>query len=132
MCISVEHRLALKTLHRFLRAQDWLAQWMVFPEILREDFVHQVVGIIFIHLDFFNDDATLTGNVAAVEYRVQNQVAENVQSGRDVFVQDLYVEANAFLSGEGIHVAADGVDLAGDFLRRAVLGPLENHVLDEV
>ena len=49
-----------------------------------------------------------------------------------MLVEHFNVEADAFLGGKGVHIAADGVDLAGDFFGRAVLGPFENHVLDEV
>src|SRR4029450_2963105 len=44
----------------------------------------------------------------------------------------LQVEGGVLLACEGVHVAADGVDLGRDDLRRAVLGALEHHVLDEV
>ena len=67
-----------------------------------------------------------------VEDRVQHQVAENVHGDGQMLVQHLDVEADAFLGGEGVHVAADGVHLARNFLRGAVLGALEHHVLDEV
>ncbi len=49
-----------------------------------------------------------------------------------MLVEHLNVEADAFLGGEGVHVAADGVDLARDFLGGAVLGPFEDHVLNEM
>src|SRR6476620_5513726 len=49
-----------------------------------------------------------------------------------MFVQNLNVEADTFLGSEGVHVAADGIDFAGDFLRAAILRPLEHHVLDKM
>ena len=49
-----------------------------------------------------------------------------------MLVQDFDVKADALLGGKGIHVAADGVDLAGNVLGGAVLGAFEDHVLDEV
>ena len=105
---------------------------MIFQEILGKDFVDEIVGIIFVHLDLFEDHAAFAGNVGGIKIRVQNQVAENVERGGNVLVEHFDVEADAFLGGEGVHVAADGVDLAGDFFGGAVLGPLENHVLDEM
>jgi hypothetical protein len=51
---------------------------------------------------------------------------------RDVLVEDLDVEADGLFAGEGVEVAADGVDLAGDLLGGAGGGALEDHVLDEV
>ena len=90
---------------------------MVFPEILGEDFVDEVVGIVLVHLDFFEDDAALAADVAGVENRVQHQVAENVHSDGQMLVQNLNVEADTFLGGEGVHVAADGVHLARNVFR---------------
>jgi len=49
-----------------------------------------------------------------------------------VLIQDFHVEANGLLAGKGIEIAADGVHFARDPLRRARLGPLEDHVLDEM
>ena len=42
----------------------------------------------------------------------------------NVLVEDFHVEADAFLGGKGVHVAADGVDLARNVLRGAVGLPL--------
>ena len=63
---------------------------------------------------------------------IQHQVAEHIHGDGQMLVQHFDVEADTFLGGEGVHVAADGVDLAGNFLRAAVLRALEDHVLDEV
>ena len=49
-----------------------------------------------------------------------------------MLIEHLDVEADTFLGGEGVHVAADGVDLARDFLGGAVLRAFENHVLNEM
>ena len=49
-----------------------------------------------------------------------------------MLIEDLYRETDAFLGGECVHVAADGVDLARNFLSAAVLGPFEYHVLEEM
>ncbi len=130
--VSVEHGLALEFLYRFFGAQDRLAQGMIFPEILGEDFVDEVVGVVLVHLDFFEDDAALAGDVLGGERRVQNQVGENIKCNRNMLVEHLDVKADTFFRGEGVHVAADGIDLAGDLLGGAVLGAFEDHVLDEM
>ena len=63
---------------------------------------------------------------------MQDEVGENIERDRNMFVEHFDVEADAFLGGEGVHVAADGIDLAGDLFGGAVLGAFEDHVLDEV
>ena len=105
---------------------------MIFPEVLGEDFVDEVVGIVFVHFDFFEDHAPLAGDVLGGERGMQDEVGENFERDRNVFVEHFDVEADAFFGGEGVHVAADGVDLAGDLLGSAVLGAFEDHVLDEM
>src|SRR5579862_3174860 len=49
-----------------------------------------------------------------------------------MLIEHLDVEADALLGGEGVHVAADGIDLARDFLCSPVFGPFEDHVLDKM
>ena len=49
-----------------------------------------------------------------------------------MLVEHLDVEADTFLGGEGVHVAANGVDLTRDFFSGAMLGPFKDHVLDEM
>src|ERR1700756_4638967 len=105
---------------------------MILPEVLREDLMDEVVGVILIHLDFFHDHAAFPGDVGGIEYGIEHQVAENVERHRDVLVKNLDVEADAFLGSKSVHVAANGIDLARDFLRGTVLRPFEDHVLDEM
>src|ERR1700722_1144314 len=123
---------ALELFHRFFRAQDGFAQRMIFPEVLGEDFVDEVIGIVLIHFNFFENDAALASDIFRGECGMQNQVSENLKSYGNIFVQNFDVEADTFFGGEGIHVAADGVDLAGDLFGGAVLGAFEDHVLDKM
>ncbi len=66
------------------------------------------------------------------EDRVEDEVGEDVEGRRDVLVEDLDVEADGFFAGEGVEVAADRIHFAGDALRGAGFGALEDHVLDKV
>ena len=105
----------------FVGAEDGLAEGVVLPEILGKDLVDEVVGVVLVHLDLFEDDAALAGDVLGGEDRVEDEVGEDVEGGGDVLVEDLDVEADGFFAGEGVEVAADGVDLAGDALGGAGL-----------
>src|SRR5271166_420983 len=49
-----------------------------------------------------------------------------------MLVQYLDVEADRLLTGEGIHIAADGVHLPRDVFGRAARRALEHHVLYEM
>ena len=105
---------------------------MVFPETLREDFVDEVVGIVLVHFDFFENDAALLRDIAGIEDGMKNEIGEDIHGERKMLVENFDVEADAFLRREGVHIAADGIDLAGDGFGGARLRALEHHVLDEV
>ena len=132
--VSIEagdHR-ALEFSYRVARAEDRQAESVVLPETLGEDFVDEVVGIVLIHFDFFEDDAALLGDIAGIEDGMKNEIGEDIHGERKMLIENFDVEADAFLRREGVHVAADGIDLAGDVFGGARLRALEHHVLDEV
>src|ERR1700674_1780093 len=105
---------------------------MVLPISLGEDFMDEVVGIILVHFYFFEDDAALARNIAAIEDGMKDKIAEDIHSERKVLIEDFDVEADAFLRGESIHIAADRINLAGDGLGGTGFRALEHHVFDEV
>ena len=130
--IGIENTRLLELFHRLLGPENRLAQGMVLPEVLGENLVHQIIGAVLIHLDFFEDHAPLAADVLHIEGGIQRQVAQNFHGDRQVLIEHLHVEADALLGGEGIHVAANRIDLAGNVLGGAVFGPFEDHVLDEM
>jgi len=132
MPIGVKHRLPLEAFHRLLGSEYGPAQGMVFPEVLGKYFVDQVVGIVLIHLDLFEDYSTFASYVLGIEHWMENQIAQNLKGDGNMFVEHFDVETDAFLGSEGIHVAADGIHLPGNLFGRAMFGPLEDHMLDEM
>ena len=132
MAVKIKNHRLLELLHCLLGTEDRLAQRMIFPEILGEDLMNQIVRAVLIHLDFFQNHTAFTSNVRPIEHRIEDQVAEYIHSNGQMIVKHLYVETNALLGGEGIHVAADRIHLSGNFLSGAMLGSLENHVLNEM
>ena len=105
-------------------AEDGLAERMVFPEILRKEFMDEDVGIVFVDLDFFENDAALALDFGQRRRRVEDQVGENVERDRNVIGERLDVEADGLFSGESVEVAADRVHFAGDVLVRSGNGCL--------
>src|SRR5581483_10363306 len=130
--VSIHHHRLLELTNRFLGAEDGLAERVIFPEILGENFVDEIIGVILIHLDFFEDDATFPPNVFHVEGGIQHQVAKNFHRDGKVFVEDLDVETDALFGGKSVHVPANRVHLAGYVFGCAMLSPLEDHVLDKM
>ncbi len=113
-------------------AEDGAAEGVALPEVLGEELVDEVVGVVFVHFDFFEDDALFFGDVVGGEGGVEDEVGEEVEGGGDVFVEDLDVEADGFFAGEGVEVATDGVDFAGELRGGSGGGAFEDHVFDEV
>jgi hypothetical protein len=113
-------------------AQDGAAEGVAFPEVLGEGFVDEVVGVVLVHFDLFEDDPLLASNVLRGEGGVEDEVSQKVKCWCNILIENLDIEADGFLSGEGVEVAADGVGLAGELLGGTGGGALEDHVLDEV
>src|SRR5215470_3694749 len=92
----------------------------------------QVIGIVLVHLDLFQDHAFFAGDVFGLENGIEDKVAENIQGYGQMLVQDLDVEADGFLARKGVHVAANGVHLPGNISSGTALGALKYHVLNEM
>ncbi len=132
VAVVAEELRLLQPPHRFLGSQDRLAQRMAAPEVLGKDLVHQVVGVVLVHLDLFEDHAPLTLDIALGKGRVQHQVAQHIECRRHMLIQHLDVEADGFLARKGVQVAADRVHFARNPLRRSRLGSLEHHVFHKM
>jgi hypothetical protein len=92
----------------------------------------RIVGIVLIHFDLFENHAAFLRDIVGTEGRVQNEVRENVHGEGKMLVEHLDVETDTLLRGEGIHVAANRIHLAGDRLGGTRFRSLEHHVLDKV
>ncbi len=129
--VSADRR-GIEAADRLASAEDGLAERVVFPEVGGEDLVDQVIRAVGLHFDLFENDALFLLDVLLGEPRIEHQVGQDVEGLGEVLVQDLGVEADQFLAGKGVEVAADGVHRARDVFGGAMGGALEEHVLDEV
>jgi hypothetical protein len=59
--VEVEDGLLVEAGDGLDRAEDGAAEGVVLPEVLGEELVDEVVGIVLVHLDLFEDDALLAG-----------------------------------------------------------------------
>ena len=48
---------------------------MIFPKVLREDFVNQVIGVVLVHLDLFKNHAAFTDDVFVREDGIEHKIA---------------------------------------------------------
>ncbi len=122
----------INRLDAFLRAENRTAERVAFPEGLREDFVHEIVGRILDHLDFFDDDLLFALDVDLVKCRPQDDVRQNVDGKWQVLVEHLDVVAGVLLGGKRVELSADGIHRLRNLFGRAGRRALEQHVLDEM
>src|ERR1700692_1192863 len=124
--------LASKVFYRFGSAEYGASERMLGPKPASENFVQKILGVVHIHLDFFQDDLLLLGDVFGIKIGTENEIGYDVEGDRKMFVKDFGVKADLFLGGESVEHAADRIHFARDGFRGAALSALENHVLDEV
>ena len=99
---------------------------------LGEHVVDEIGGLVLVHVDLFEDHLTLGFDLVGSKRRVPHDVGEDVEPDVEVVVEHTDVERRVLLGGEGVHVAADRVDVLRDLLRRAHRRSLEQQVLEEV
>ena len=87
---------------------------------------------VLAHEDLLDDHPLLLLHLLFIEGGMEGDVGEHVHRKGQILVQDLGVEAGAFLGGESVQIPAHRVHLGGDVRRRATGRALEDHVLDEV
>ena len=100
-------RFARERRNRFGRAENRLAERVRMPEILREQLVDQVLGIVLGHADFFQHHGLLALDVFLREFRLEDHIRKDVEGLREMLVEDAGVEADHFLGGEGVEHAAE-------------------------
>ena len=117
---------------RLGKADRRLAKIRTAPHGLQKEVVDKLVRRVLVHLDLFEDDLLLFIELHGIERRVQKHVGQDVESQRDVAIDDLCVVAGRLFVGEGVEVSADAVHRLGDLARAATWRSFKKHVFDEV
>ena len=91
-------------------AEDRAAERGVAEHRRGELVVHDVAGVVVVHGDLLEDHAALGLDVLGADQRIGHDVADDVDGQRQVGVEHPRVVAGVLLGGEGVHLAADGVD----------------------
>ncbi|GIU90805.1 MAG: hypothetical protein KatS3mg010_1904 [Acidimicrobiia bacterium] len=97
-----------------------------------EHVVHEVVGRVVAHGDLLEDHLALRLDLVGAQRRAPQHVGEDVERELQVLVGDAHVEHRVLVRGEGVHLAADGLDGRRELPSAAFLGALEQQVLEEV
>ena len=115
-----------------LPAQDGPGEGGALVDRRHEPLGAQVLGVVLVHADLLQDDPPFGLDVLLPELGAEDHVAEEVHGPVQVLVQAPGVKAGGLLGGVGVDLPADGVHLLGQLPGGAALGPLEDHMLDEV
>src|ERR1700692_1440685 len=124
--------LASKVFYRFGSAEYGASERMLGPKPASENFVQKILGVVHVHLDFFQDDLLLLGDDFGIKIGSENKVGDEIEGDGQMFVEDFGFEADLFFGDEGIQHSADGIHFPRDGFGGAAFGAFENHVLDEV
>ena len=92
----------------------------------------KVVGIVLIHLDLFEYHATLTPDVLGVNTGFSTRSLKTSIAMGMCSSSTLVLKQTHSLAVKASMLPPMESTCAGDFLRGAMLGPLEHHVLDEM
>src|SRR3984957_13848402 len=103
---------------------------MSLPETAGENLVDEVLGIVDLHLQLFEDDAFFLLDILGGKEGITDQMGDDIEGFRQMLVKHLDVIADEFLRRERVESAANRIDRPRNLLGRAVLCPLKKHVLD--
>jgi hypothetical protein len=76
--VRIKHHLLLECPDGLLGAENRLSQRVIFPEVLREDFMHEIVRIVLVHLDFFQDHAPFSADIFDIKNRIEHEIAQHI------------------------------------------------------
>ena len=126
-------RLACRAPDGLLAPDDVPAERLVAVEERLVDAADEVARRVEVHVHLLDDHALLALDLLGVEAGVAEHVDEHVERRVARLGGAADVVAGVLLAGEGVELAPDRVDLAGDVARgRPPVGALEEHVLGEV
>ena len=90
---------------------------MIAKEQLVVDAADEVARRVEVHVHLLDDHALLALDVLGLELRVAEHVDEHVERDVAGLGRAIHVVAGVLRAGEGVELAADRVDLAGDVAR---------------
>src|SRR5262249_21401425 len=91
------------------RTKNRPAQRMISPKFGGEELMQQVIGVVFLRLNLFQNYTALFIDVGRIEKRVQDQIAEYVKRDCEMLVQHHSVEAHALLGGKSVKMPANRI-----------------------
>ncbi len=126
------HGFALHRCDEALGAQCRAAHGLIakrrFLKIIENDVVRRVIGLT----DFLQDHAALTLDFLFQKRAVGQDIADDIDAQRQVFLQQFDVIGRLLTRRIGVDVAADILDFFRDARRAAALRALEGHMFEKM
>jgi len=101
---------------------------VITKHLRRRKIVHSVTGIVIIHRDFFENDASLILDIFTIQQSISHDVTYNIDRQREILRKNSGVKAGVLLRSEGIHFPTHGVHDGGDFPGSSAPSALEKQV----
>src|ERR1700734_1396809 len=93
---TLDKMFAVEGANGFRSAKNGAAERMLGPEAARENVVELVLGIVQIHLDFFEHNLTFFFYVAGIELGAKDEIGDDVKRDRQMLVKHFSVKADLF------------------------------------
>ena len=122
----------LEAAHAVAGAQNVHAQRVVAEHDGIEIIDDGVFRRVLVHAHLLQNHAPLLLHLAAGKDGVEGEVGEQLKRALEVRAQQRGVEADFFLGGVGVQLAAHGFEAVEDVEALALFGAFEGHVLPEV
>ena len=94
--------------------------------------MHQIGRLVGPHGDLFEDDLLLRCHVVVTQRRTAQDVAEDLHGQLRILGNRADVVRRVLFGRVGVHLAPDFIDRLRQLQRRAILGPLEGQMFEEV
>ncbi len=117
---------------RRLAAEHVTTQRVIRVQRVEEQVVHDLVGLVAMHQEFFEDHLTFGVDLGRPERGPGHDVAEDVERHLDAVAENPHVERGVLLGGVRVHLATQAINGLGDLARAAIRGALEQQMLEEV
>jgi hypothetical protein len=105
---------------------------MAFEQLILEDVVDEFGRRVVIALYLVADDIYLMFHFVLRILATENDICQQVDSTREMFLLDGSIKSSVFLVGESIQVATNTLQTIKNLNSRTTLGPFETHVFAEV
>jgi hypothetical protein len=124
--------LVRQRLDRLPGPQDGAAKGMIGPDRVDEELMDIVVRRVLHALDFLQDDLAFLLQLRRIEPGAEEDVRQEINGLRQVFVEHFDVVRGRLLGGESVHLAAERIHLDGDVLGGPLLRSFEEQMLDKM